>query len=125
MGGRCRSGSVGDGRRYRSGSVGGVHGVDVAVQLVSEGQTGFGGEVDLGTPGQTAGALAVAAPGRGGRQTRLHVLCHWGALSALASLFTASVEGKTLQHLHTHDGRENCSNHRRPVNTPDCRSRAT
>lgn len=31
-------------------SVGGVHGVDVAVHLVSEGETGLGGEVDLGAP---------------------------------------------------------------------------
>lgn len=31
--------------------------------------------------------------------------CSWGALSALAALFTASVERETLQHLHTHGWR--------------------
>lgn len=30
--------------------------------------------------------------------------CSWGALSALAALFAASVERETLKHLHTHDG---------------------
>lgn len=28
--------------------------------------------------------------------------CRWGALPALAAFFTASVERKALQHLHTH-----------------------
>lgn len=86
-------------------SVGGVHRVDVAVQLVSEGQPCFGGEIYLGASTQASCSFAVAAPGRGGAQAGLHVVdgnCRWRALPALAALFTASVERKTLQHLHTH-----------------------
>lgn len=87
-----------------SSSVGGVHCVDVAVQLVSERQPGLGGEIDLGAPTQ-ASSCSFAPTGCGGAQAGLHLLdgnCRWGALSALAALFTASVEGETLQHLHTH-----------------------
>lgn len=111
-------------------SVGGVHCVDVTVQLVSEGQPGFGGEV-AGAPAEGPGAFTV--PGGGGGQTRLHLLDgNWGGqkvrgqrsgsvflsvnhwwvqlsltgvwrtLSALTAFLTASVEGKTLEHLHTH-----------------------
>lgn len=90
---------------FWASSVGGVHGVDVAVQLVSERQPGFGGEVDLGATTETSWSFAVAAPGCGGGEAGLHLIngnCCWGALPALAALFTAPVEGKTLQHLHSH-----------------------
>lgn len=86
-------------------SVGGIHCVDVAVQLVSKRQPGLGGEIDLGAPTQASCSIAVTTPGCGGAQTGLHLLngnCRWGALPALAALFTASVERKTLQHLYTH-----------------------
>lgn len=89
-----------------SSSVGSVHCVDVAVQLVSKRQPGLGGEIDLGAPTEASRSLAVTAPGCRGSQARLHLLyghCRWGALPTLAALFTASVERKTLQHLHTHD----------------------
>lgn len=56
------------------GSVGGVHSVDVTVQLVSERQPGLGGEVDLGAPAEAPRSFAVAAPGCGGGQPRLHLL---------------------------------------------------
>lgn len=55
-------------------SVGGVHCVDVAVQLVPERQPGLGGEVDLGAPAEASGSLAVAAPGRRRGQAWLHLL---------------------------------------------------
>lgn len=55
-------------------SVGGVHCVDVAVQLVSERQPGLGGEVDLGAPAEASCSFAVAAPGRRGGQAGRHVL---------------------------------------------------
>lgn len=58
-------------------SVGSVHGVDVAVHLVSEGEPGLVGEVDLSAAG--AVALALAAPGGRGGQARLQVLAgHYG-----------------------------------------------
>lgn len=88
-------------------SVGGVHGVDVAVQLVPEGEPGLGGEVDLGAAAQAPAALPVAAPGRGGGEARLHLLyrnCRRGALPALAALLAAPVEWEALERLHTHDG---------------------
>lgn len=80
---------------------------------------GFGGEIDLGVPTQASCSFAVAAPGRGGAQTRLCLLdgnCRRGALSALTSLFAASVERETLQHLDPH-GRDvsagpNCAERR-------------
>lgn len=51
-----------------SSSVGGVHGVDVAVQLVPERQPGLCGEVDLRSVTEASCAVAVAAPGSGGGQ---------------------------------------------------------
>lgn len=44
-------------------SVGGVHSVDVAVQLVSEGETRLGGKIDLGS---SQAPLPITAPGCGG-----------------------------------------------------------
>ena len=38
----------------------------------------------------------------------LLLTCRRGALPALAALFTAPVERKALQHLHTHGGRDVC-----------------
>lgn len=55
----------------QSSSVCGIHRVDVAVQLMSERQPGFGGEVDL----WASTAFTVAAPGRCGWQTWLWLLC--------------------------------------------------
>lgn len=55
-------------------SVGGVHCVDVAVQLVSKRQPGLGGEIYLGAATQASCSLAVATPGCRGGQTGLHVL---------------------------------------------------
>lgn len=90
----------------RSSSVGGIHCIDVAVQLVSERKPGLGGEIDLGTPIDASCSFALTAPGCRRGQTWLHLLHrNWRgrALPALAALFAASVEGKALQHLHTHD----------------------
>lgn len=56
-----------------SSSVRGVHCIDVAVQLMSEGQPGLGGEIDLGAP--TSCSFTVTAPGRRGGQTWLCLLC--------------------------------------------------
>ena len=58
-----------------SSSVGGVHCIDVAVQLVSERQPGLGGEVDLGAPTEASCSFTVTAPGCRGGQTGLHLLC--------------------------------------------------
>lgn len=55
-------------------SVGGVHCVDVAVQLVSKRKPGFAGEINLGVPTQASCSLAVAAPGCGGAQARFRIL---------------------------------------------------
>lgn len=92
-------------------SVGGVHCVNVAVQLVSKRQPGLGGEIYLGASTQASCSFAVTTPGCRGAKARLHLLdgnCRRGALPALAALFTASVERKALQHFHTHGGRGVC-----------------
>lgn len=99
-------------RVHLSPSVGGVHCIDVAVQLVPKRQPGLGGEIYLGASRQTPCSFTVTAPGRGGGQTWLHILyrnCRWRALSALAPLFAASVEGETLQHFHTHGDKKDKS----------------
>lgn len=54
-------------------SVGGVHCIDVAVQLVSKRQPGLGGEIYLGAPTQASCSVTVTTPGCGGAQTRLHL----------------------------------------------------
>lgn len=55
----------------QSCSVGGIHCVDVAVQLVPEREPGFAGEINLRVPTQTSRSFTVAAPGCGGTQARL------------------------------------------------------
>lgn len=55
----------------QSCSVGGIHCVDVAVQLVPEREPGFAGEINLRVPTQTSRSFTVTAPGCGGAQARL------------------------------------------------------
>lgn len=55
-------------------SVGGVHCVDVAVELVSKRHPSLGGEIYLRAPAQASCSFAVAAPGCCGVKAGLRLL---------------------------------------------------
>lgn len=88
----------------------GIHCMNVAVHLVSEGDPGLLGIVHL-RAAQAAPAVALAACRcRGGEAwlrffTRFFSFCLCRAMSALAFVFAAPVEGEAQEHLHTHSSR--------------------
>lgn len=82
-----------------------IHCIDVAVQLVSERESGLVGKIGLWT--QNAAAVPFTAPRGSGWQPWFHnfsFYCLWRALS-FAPFPEASVEWEALKHFHTHVSR--------------------